>query len=194
MKLYFLTTNSYKIDEARDYFACKKVEGLDLCIVKQDVQEILHPDVKLIVRKKAIAAYEYVRHPCVVEHGGLFMDALPGLPGGVGKIIWDAVGDRMCSFLREIDARAAEAKSFLGYCNGKQVDVYEGATRGQITDSARGAYTFAWDPVFMPEQSAETYGEMGRDKKRATSPVFKAWDKFLKAQNVRFSGIERLPD
>jgi XTP/dITP diphosphohydrolase len=186
VKLYFLTTNAFKIDEARDYFQDRKVEELELCIVEHDVQEILHPDVSVIVRKKAIAAYEHIRHPCVVEHGGLFMEALPGFTGGVGKIIWDFVGDRMCTFLRDIDARAATAKSFLGYCDGRRVSVYVGETRGQISSGARGSYTFAWDPIFMPEQSAETYGEMGPERKRSTSPLFKAWDEFRKAEQRSF--------
>jgi XTP/dITP diphosphohydrolase len=185
VKLYFLTTNPFKISEARDYFACRKIDAVELCVVEQDVQEILHPDVTVIVRQKAIDAYEYIRHPCVVEHGGLFMDALPGLPGGVGKIVWNAVGDRMCSFLRDGDDRSATARAFLGYCDGKRVSVHVGETRGKIADRARGAYQFAWDPIFMPEQSAETYGEMGQERKRATSPVFKAWDGFLKALSVQ---------
>jgi XTP/dITP diphosphohydrolase len=182
VRLYFLTTNPFKIDEARSYFASRNVNGIELCIVEQDVQEILHPDVRIIVRQKAIDAYEYMRHPCVVEHGGLFMDALPGLPGGVGKIVWNAVGDRMCTFLRENDVRTATARSFLGFCNGRRVSVYVGETRGLIADRSRGAYKFAWDPIFLPENSTETYGEMGPEKKRATSPVFKAWDEFLKAE------------
>lgn len=184
MRLYFLTTNAFKIGEAKDYFACRKVQDVELCIIERDVQEILHPDVSIIVRQKAIDAYEYIRHPCVVEHGGLFMDALPGLPGGVGKIVWNAVGDRMCSFLRERDPRAATARAFLGYCDGRRVSVHVGETRGQIAECARGSYTFAWDPIFVPEQSTETYGEMGPEKKRATSPVFKAWDAFLKAERL----------
>jgi XTP/dITP diphosphohydrolase len=184
MKLYFLTMSRFKSGEVTDYFAFRKVDGVELCVVEQDVQEILHPDVSVIVRQKAIDAYEYMRHPCVVEHGGLFLDALPGLPGSVGKVVWNAVGDRMCSFLRESDDRSATVRAFLGYCDGKRVTVHVGETRGAIADRARGAYQFAWDPIFMPEQSSETYGEMGRERKRATSPVFKAWDKFLKTISI----------
>ncbi len=178
MKLYFLTTNKYKAAEATDYLACRGIPPatLELCIVQQDVQEILEHDVDKIVRHKAVQAYGLIRHPCVVEHGGLFIDALNTLPGGVGKIMWDAVGERICKFLGDDESRAATARSFLGYCDGRRVKVYVGETRGQVARQARGSYEFAWDQIFIPDGATETYGEMGPQLKRATSPLFKAWD------------------
>jgi XTP/dITP diphosphohydrolase len=106
----------------------------------------------------------------------LFIDALNTLPGGVGRIMWDAVGERMCKFLSEGESRTAVARSFLGYCDGRRVKVYVGETRGQVAAQARGSYAFSWDQIFIPDGSQETYGEMGPQKKRATSPLFKAWD------------------
>ena len=192
MKIYLVTTNEFKIREAQDYVASHHVEDrLELSFLRTDVQEILHPDVSLIVRRKTIEAYQQIRWPCIVEHGGLFMDALPGLPGGVGKIVWEAVGERMCGFLSENDPRGATARSFLGYCDGRRVRVYVGETRGRIADRAKGAYTFAWDPVFIPEGSDETYGEMGLERKRTTSPVVKAWDAFMRAEALKAVPAER---
>lgn len=192
MKIYYVTTNEFKITEARDYVASHHIEDrLDLSFLRSDVQEILHPDVSLIVRQKTIEAFKQIRWPCVVEHGGLFMDALPGLPGGVGKIVWDAVGERICGFLSADDPRGATARSFLGYCDGRRVRVYVGETRGRIADRARGAYSFAWDPIFIPEGSEKTYGEMGLEGKRTTSPVVKAWEAFMRAEVPKAGPAER---
>lgn len=186
MKVFFVTTNEFKIAELQEYLAARGLgDKLSVPVVRQEVQEILHPDIDLIVRKKTIEAYEQIRSPCIVEHGGLFMDALPGLPGGVGKIVWEAVGDRMCSFLNATDPRDATARSFLGYCDGRRIRVYLGETRGRIAESARGAYAFAWDPVFIPEGADETYGEMGPERKRQTSPAAKAWDEFIRAEVLK---------
>ena len=69
--------------------------------------------------------------------------------------------------------------------------VYVGETRGRIADRARGTYTFAWDPVFIPEGSDETYGEMGLEKKRTTSPAVKAWDAFVRAEVLHAAPTER---
>ena len=49
MKIYYVTTNEFKITEVRDYIASRHVEDrLDLSFLRSDVQEILHPDVSLM--------------------------------------------------------------------------------------------------------------------------------------------------
>ena len=185
MKIYFVSTNDKKIEEVQNYLKYLKETSdinIDLGIVKSDVREMLHPDINEIVRSKALEAYRHTGLPCVVEHGGLFMKDLPGLPGGIGKIIWEAVGDRMCGFLRQEDSREAIAVSVIGYCNGRRIHIYRGETGGQVATGARGDYTYNWDPIFIPEGSDQTYGEMGPEKKRATSQSIKAWDAFLKTE------------
>jgi len=192
LKIYFVTTNQFKSDELTDYVERNDVLsrfGVEFCLVKRPLQEILLPEIDVIVKHKVLTAYEYLGLPCVVEHGGLLLDAwqsraegTPGLLGGIGQIVWNAVGDRMCGFLRAEDARGAVAQSVIGYCDGRRVRVHRGETRGKVTESARGEYKFNWDPIFVPEGSEQTYGEMGPGLKRATSPAVKAWEAFLTAE------------
>lgn len=184
MNIYFVTASKFKVAEVQNYLQYLKSKSLinpnlKVSIVNQALQEILHPNIELIVRKKALEAYEHLSLPCAVEHSGLFMDELPNLPGGMGQLIWDAVGERMCSFLRQGDSRGATARSIIGYCDGRKVRLYIGETRGMVATRARGNYKFLWDPIFIPEKCKQTYGEMGMVKKRGTSPSFKAWAKFL---------------
>jgi XTP/dITP diphosphohydrolase len=183
VKLYFVTTNLSKAAEAKAFFeqsAFAARRGIELWVVHEDVQEIMHPDLETVVRLKALAAYQYLRQPCVVEHGGLFFDGLPDLPGTMGKLIWNAVGDRMCGFLRPDDSRRATARAILGYCDGRRIRLFKGETRGGVAERARGDYNKSnWDPIFLPEGSTETYGEMGAVRKQATSPLFKAFERFL---------------
>jgi XTP/dITP diphosphohydrolase len=187
MNIYFMTASKFKVAEVRNYLHYLKSRSLinpnlNVSIINQSLQEILHPDIEMIVRNKALEAYQVLSVPCVVEHGGLFMDDLPNLPGGIGQVIWNAVGERMCSFLRAGDSRGATARSIIGYCDGRRVRLYSGETRGTVATRARGNYKFHWDPIFIPEKCKRTYGEMGMVKKRATSPSFKAWAKFLEME------------
>lgn len=194
MNIYVLTTNRFKAAELAYYKRWRRIEkrfGVELCVVKQDLHEILVPDIPHIVRQKAVEAYRHMGLPCVVEHGGIYMKALPGLPGSVGKIVWDAVEDRICGFLRETDSREATVKSYLGYCDGQDVRVYEGLTKGRIADRARGRYAFAWDPIFIPGDESRTYGQMGLDGKRHSSPTYKAWDAFFAGEQKRFAALRR---
>jgi len=192
MKIYFVSTNDQKIDEVRVYLKLLKEESnieIDLGIVKQDVKEILHPDIEEIVKFKALEAFRHTRFPCFVEHGGLFMKDLPGLPGAIGRIIWTAVGDRMCAFLRDGDSREATAVSVIGYCDGRRIYTFRGETKGQVATNARGNYTYNWDPIFVPEGENQTYGEMGPERKRATSQSIKAFDAFLQETFQIKSGL-----
>lgn len=185
MKIYFVTKNKMKSNEALsffEHFEVKRQLNLELCIVEKQLHELLDPDINIIVRQKTLEAYEYLGLPCIVEHGGLYLDALPGLLGGIGQIVWNAVGDRMCDFLRPEDTRNAFARSVIGYCDGKQVSIYPGETRGQVTERSRGNYRLNWDPIFVPDGSDQTHGEMGPELKRATSPSVKALNKFLTAK------------
>lgn len=144
------------------------------------------------MRKKALEAYRVVHLPCVVEHGGLFLDAWrssgekTGLLGGIGQIVWDEVGDGMCNFLRKEDGRGAEAQSVVGYCDGKRIRTFLGITKGEITDQARGDRGFRWDPIFKPTDCDLTYGEMAPEAKRETSPDEKAWDLFFQSVRAEF--------
>lgn len=182
MKVYFVTSSESKQKELADFLAsAPESASLDIAVLSGDLSEILDRDIDTIVTHKALGAYSDVGLPCVVEHSGLFMDALPGLPGGLGQIIWNAVGERMCEFLRPEDSRAATARSVLGYCDGRIVHLFSGETRGRVAERARGAFSFNWDQIFIPDGSEQTYGEMGLEEKRRTSPAHKAWSKMLEA-------------
>ena len=183
MNLYFLTMNDIKAEEAAAFFGqadVKDAYNIEFRVIKHSVEEILDPDLNFVVRKKALEAYRYLKQPCLVEMSGLFFDGLPQLPGSLGRIIWKAVGDRMCDFLRKEDTRLATARAIIGYCDGKQIRLYEGSTVGEVTERARGDYNKSnWDPIFIPEGDKQTYAEMGRERKSKTSPLIKAWRKFL---------------
>lgn len=195
MKLYFVTRNEAKIEEVADFFRLSSAPGCDsvtLCPVRADVQEILNPDLEEVVRSKALEAYKIVRQPCIVEHGGLFFTGAQEFPGVFGRIIWRALQDRMCDFLREGESRQAAARACLGYCDGKQIKFYLGETRGEMALKARGDYNRnSWDPIFIPDGSVQTYGEMGVELKRATSPMMRAWELFMADVGPRLASAAR---
>lgn len=193
MKIYFVTANEKKIAESDERLkrfvdrpqTRKRVRlEIEICPFKKHLDELLDTNIESIVRNKVIEAYRVVRLPCVVEHGGLFLDAWggsKGLLGGLGQIVWDAVGEGMCGFLRAEDTRGAEAQSIIGYCDGRRVRTYPGRTKGEVTEHARGDRGFRWDPIFKPTGCDLTYGEMAPEVKRETSPDEKAWDLFFQS-------------
>lgn len=201
MKIYFVTANEKKIAESDERLKrfVERVQTqqpvrleIEICPFRKHLDELLALNIREIVRKKVLEAYRIVHLPCVVEHGGLFLDAWrsseekTGLLGGIGQIVWDEVGDGMCNFLRKEDGRGAEAQSVVGYCDGKRIHTFPGITKGEVTDQARGDRGFRWDPIFKPTDCDLTYGEMAPEVKRETSPDEKAWDLFFQSVRAEF--------
>ncbi len=186
MKIYFVTKNKNKQAEILAHLNSIEVKDrypIELIFANKDLQEILDTDINKIVIAKTLEAYKYLGAPCVVEHGGIFIESLKEFPGGVGHVVWNAIGERMCSFLNEKDSRIATARSVIGYCDGKKIRTFAGETKGKIALQSKGNYLFNWDPIFAPEGSELTYGEMGSELKRATSQAIKAWNSFLGSLN-----------
>jgi len=62
----------------------------------------------------------------------------------------EGVNDRLCEY-----------RSAVGYCEpGKDAISFLGIEEGTIADSERGTNGFGHDPIFIPEGSDKTYGEM----------------------------------
>lgn len=177
MKLIFITVSDYKRKEVTSFF---DGSGIELQILHYPIQEILDINLDNIVRDKVIKAYKQVGSPCAVEHGGLFIDALNGFPGGLSKVVWDRIGDKLCSFIQVGDKRDATAKSVIGYCDGKTVNLFPGETRGTIAGIGSGKYTFQWDPIFIPNGTTKTYAELGFPAKAKFSQALIGWKNLIK--------------
>lgn len=176
-KLYFVSVNQYKAEEAK---FCLQNTGVDLIVVDRiKIQEIMDIDLNIIIKDKVLKAYRELRSPCVVEHGGLHIEALNGLPGGLSKVIWDRVGDDICRWVPK-DGRIALAKSIIGYCDGRKCYFFEGETCGTIAEHKRGKREFQWDPIFIPNGDTKTYGELGFPEKMKYSQAAKAWKQLAK--------------
>jgi XTP/dITP diphosphohydrolase len=57
--------------------------------------------------------------------------------------------------------------------------VTEGRTEGTLVLPGRGSHGFGWDPVFLPDGEARTFGEMTDLEKLAVSHRGKAWRALL---------------
>ena len=60
-----------------------------------------------------------------------------------------------------IKCRDCFYRSAVAYCEPKkEAKVFSGEEKGKIAESIRGNCGFGHDPVFIPEGSNKTYGEM----------------------------------
>ena len=177
-----VTGNPSKLSEARRLFPDLEAEELDL-------PEIQSLDLDEVLRAKGAEAYRRLDHPLIVEETGLELPALAGFPGPLVKWMLEAIGAEGIARLaaHEGDTRAT-ARCALLYTDGERELSADGATSGHLVLPARGGHGFGWDPVFRPDRSEHTYGEMSPEEKDAISHRGRAWREFAKV--LADAGIE----
>lgn len=137
---------------------------------------------------KARAASEAAGLPALADDSGLAVRALGGAPG-IYSARW-AGPDRdfamaMARVERELGETPDRAATFvcalaLAAPDAEELAV-QGEVHGTITDPPRGTRGFGYDPIFIPEGHAITFGEMDPEAKHAMSHRARAFAKLLDA-------------
>jgi len=162
MRIRFLSKNEHKIDEARKIL---EPLGCDVIPITVAIDEIQTLDVEAIVRNKVLRAFERIGHRLFVEQTCLYLDALNGFPGGLTQPFWDSLkADRFCELFGHGEKRGLTAKTWIGYCDGRQIHHFQGEIRGTVASAPQGDRAFQWDCVFVPDGYEQTFAEMGERK------------------------------
>jgi XTP/dITP diphosphohydrolase len=114
--LRYVTTNSGKVREAREYL--DGVEQLDY-----DYTEVQAPALGPIAAHGAREAYRHAGKPVLVDDSGLFVDGLGGFPGPYTSYVQDTLGieavQRVAAAELDTPQRAA-FRCVLAYCDGDE--------------------------------------------------------------------------
>ena len=65
----------------------------------------------------------------------------------------------------KLNQEMAIAISGVCFCDGINMHVFKGETKGSIALEGNGANGFQWDPIFIPEGETNTYAEMIQTEK-----------------------------
>ncbi len=181
----FVSSNRFKIEEANSILSPINIKVVP---VDMKIEELQTTDTERLVQDKALKAFSKIARPLFVEHTGLYLNYLNGLPGGLTQIVWDALqADRFSELFGRSPDPSVTARTTICYADGKQMHIFVGEVVGQITSSPTGDRDFQWDCVFIPDGETQTFAEMG-ERKNQISMRKQALDKyaaFLKANGVR---------
>ena len=170
-----VTGNAGKLREARRLFP-------EIAAHSVDLPEIQSLDLDEVLRHKGRAAHEVVGAPVIVEETGLELDALAGFPGPLVKWMLAAIGpEGIARIVSREPSQRATAVCGLLYTDGEREVTAHGATGGSLVLPPRGENGFGWDPIFRPDESDRTYGEMSATEKDAISHRGRAWRAFAEA-------------
>ncbi len=173
--LFFATHNSYKFQEFHRLF---KVMGVNLKHYPISISEVQTFDFEPIIRDKIVKAYAEIRQPVLVDHSGLAMDALNGLPQGLNNQFWHRLQNKVCDIAHNLHNDKAEIIVYLGFCDGRKIHtVFQKDPGKMATTPAAG--DFHLDRVFIPDGSVVTLAEMTETERDKVSYRRKAAEKMV---------------
>lgn len=160
----FITGNKTKAEQVSFHLAYPLVHKTF------QLPEIQSLNLHEIIRAKAERAYEEVKSPVLVEDTSLVFTALKQLPGPLIKWFLQEVGNEgLCRMLDQHTDRSATAQVLFGYYDGVSLRTFSGEIKGTIALSPRGEEGFGWDPIFIPQGHAKTWGEMSLAEQKESS-------------------------
>ena len=136
---------------------------------------------------KARAAATASGAPALADDSGLVVPALDGAPG-IYSARWAGPGKdfrvAMARIETELAARGCEATGAaayfvcalsLGWPDG-HCETVEGRVDGALTFPPRGPHGFGYDPIFVPDGHARTFGEMRPAEKQPLTHRARAFE------------------
>jgi len=184
-KLIFATNNQNKVDEIRFVLADK----FDICSLQEagimiDIPEP-HDTLEKNAREKSITIHRLTGKNCFSEDTGLEVAALNGEPGvKSARYAGDHCSseeniDKLLNNMARMEERKACFRTVISLILGEKEFQFEGICEGQIIMERRGAKGFGYDPIFVPDGSALTFAEMGKQEKNKFSHRKKAMDNMM---------------
>jgi XTP/dITP diphosphohydrolase len=153
-----------------------------------EINEIQTEDIDLLVRDKALKAFEKIRRPLIVDHTGLYFSLLNGFPGGLTSVFYDKLKSEGIAAVIGASANSkVQATTVLAYCDGKKINLFKGSIAGEVAKNPVGTEGFQWDTIFVPEGYDKTFAELGDAKKNEISMRKRAFDQladFLNKSHV----------
>jgi XTP/dITP diphosphohydrolase len=177
------THNPGKLVEMRDLMAPYGVAVVSAAALGLPEPEEVGATFAENARIKACAATAGAQLPAVSDDSGLVVAALDGAPGihsarwaGPDRNLARAM-ERIETLLQAADARAAAQRRAhfisalcIAWPDG-HLEQFEGRVEGTLIWPPRGRQGFGYDPMFLPDGYARTFGEMSGEEKQALPPM-----------------------
>ena len=185
MKLVFASNNLNKIKEIQSILN-GSIELLSL----EEIgcyEEI--PETAETIEGNAILKANYVTekfgYDCFADDTGLEVTALNGEPGvysaryaGEQKSAEDNM-TKLLKSLKNKEDRSAQFKTVIALNLNGQQHLFTGIAKGKIILEKKGNHGFGYDPIFQPENYAETFAELSSEIKNKISHRAKATQQLI---------------
>ena len=178
--VYFATGNRGKYAEAARIANDFRIR---LRQIRYDKLEIQSNSLEEIAAYAAQDAANVTGKPIVAEDAGLFVRSLDGFPGPYSSYVYKTIGySGILNLMDRTKQRSAYFQAVVAFCEpGKSPSCFSGVVDGRLSQKAKGAHGFGFDPIFIPtHRSGKTFAELTIDEKNHFSHRAKAFSKFFK--------------
>jgi len=154
----FVTSNKNKVKEFRQILEPQ---------IKVNHIEMYYPELRSdypeeIAKQSAEMLANKLKKIVVVEDSGLFINTLNEFPGTCSSYIHKRIGlQGILKLMKGVIDRECTYRSAVAYCEPEKKPIsFLGEEKGAIAEEIRGIFGFGHDPIFIPEGSNKTYGEI----------------------------------
>ncbi len=185
MKLILATNNQHKVDEIKHAVG----PAYELMTLKEAGIDIDIPEPYATLEENASAKskkiYELTGLNCFSEDTGLDVRAQNGEPGvksaryAGDEKSFDKNIDKLLDKLKDKIDRSARFRTVISLLLDGHETQFEGVCEGKITHQRQGQQGFGYDPVFIPNGSEKSFGEMELAEKDRFSHRAKAVAKLV---------------
>jgi len=185
MKLVFASNNLNKIKEIQSILN----GSIELLSLKEIGCEEEIPETAETIEGNAILKANYVTekygYDCFADDTGLEVNALNGEPGVYsGRYAGEqkSAEDNMTKLLKSLnneEDRSAQFKTVIALNLNDQQHLFTGIAKGKIILEKKGNHGFGYDPIFQPENYAETFAELSSEIKNKISHRAKATQQLI---------------
>jgi len=175
-RLVIATHNPGKLAEIAALLAPHGLEAVSAGALGLAEPEESAPDFAGNARIKALAAAHGSGLPALADDSGFCVATLGGAPG-VYSARWAGPGKDFAPAMARVNAElgaGADRRAWftaalcLAWPDGETA-TFLGRVEGTAVWPPRGARGFGYDPIFLPDGAAETFGEMAPEAKEAVS-------------------------
>jgi XTP/dITP diphosphohydrolase len=181
-RLVIATHNPGKLAEMRGLLAPYGIEATSAGELKLSEPNETGMTFRDNARIKAAAAARATGLPAFADDSGLAIDALDGAPG-IHSARWAGADKDFRRAMTEVETRLQErgattperrrAHFISALCVAwpeGDVAEFEGRVDGTLVWPPRGDQGFGYDPMFLPDGHARTFGEMSSEEKHELPP------------------------
>lgn len=174
-KIVFATNNEHKLREIRailhDETAVLSLNDIGCHTDIPETADTLEGNALI----KARYVFEHYGYDCFADDTGLEVEALGGMPGvRTARYAGDQHDTQanMRKLLREMNGkrnRKARFRTVIALIKNGEEHLFSGEVCGQITTEPLGEKGFGYDPVFIPEDTGQTFAQLGDETKNKIS-------------------------